>query len=57
LRTDSTRLPYLGLPCPNIFASGLNFHGKFEYVAVESMEKASEVIVRIAQLYAEKSIA
>ena len=55
--TDGSRLSYMGLPCPNIFAGGHNFHGKFEYVAVESMEKASEVIVRIAQLYAEKSIA
>ncbi|MBK7093970.1 MAG: peptidase T [Saprospiraceae bacterium] len=55
--TDGSRLSYMGLPCPNIFAGGHNFHGKFEYVAVESMEKASEVIVRIAQMYAEKSIA
>ena len=55
--TDGSRLSYMGLPCPNIFAGGHNFHGKFEYVAVESMEKAAEVIVRIAQLYAEKSIA
>jgi tripeptide aminopeptidase len=55
--TDGSRLSYMGLPCPNIFAGGHNFHGKFEYVAVESMQKASEVIVRIAQLYAEKSIA
>lgn len=50
--TDGSRLSYMGLPCPNIFAGGHNFHGKFEYVPLESMEKASEVIVRIAQLYA-----
>lgn len=42
---------------PNIFTGGHNFHGKFKYVAVESMEKASELIIRIAQLYAQKSIA
>jgi tripeptide aminopeptidase len=49
--TDGSRLSYMGLPCPNIFAGGHNFHGKFEYVAVESMEKAAKVIVRIAELY------
>ena len=52
--TDGSRLSYMGLPCPNIFAGGHNFHGKFEYVPVESMEKAAQVIVKIAQLYAEK---
>jgi tripeptide aminopeptidase len=42
----------MGLPCPNIFAGGHNFHGKYEYVPVESMQKAIEVIVKIAQLTA-----
>ena len=46
--TDGARLSYMGLPCPNIFAGGHNFHGKFEYVPVESMEKATRVILRIA---------
>lgn len=47
--TDGARLSYMGLPCPNIFAGGHNFHGKFEFVPVQSMEKAVEVIVRIAE--------
>lgn len=50
--TDGSRLSYMGLPCPNIFAGGHNFHGKFEYVPLESMVKATEVIVKIAELYA-----
>ncbi|MCG9793221.1 peptidase T [Flavobacterium algicola] len=48
--TDGCQLSYMGLPCPNIFAGGHNFHGKYEYVPVESMEKAVEVIVKIAEL-------
>jgi len=51
--TDGARLSYMGLPCPNIFAGGHNFHGKFEYVPVESMEKATEVILKIIELYSE----
>ena len=52
--TDGSQLSYKGLPCPNIFAGGHNFHGKYEYVPVESMVKATEVIVNIAQLVAEQ---
>ncbi len=52
--TDGCQLSYMGLPCPNIFAGGHNFHGKYEYVPVESMQKAVEVIVRIAELTAKK---
>ncbi|MFA5557656.1 MAG: peptidase T [Flavobacteriaceae bacterium] len=52
--TDGSQLSYMGLPCPNIFAGGHNFHGKYEYVPVESMIKATEVIVKVAQLTAEK---
>lgn len=52
--TDGSQLSYMGLPCPNIFAGGHNFHGKYEYVPVESMQKAVEVIVRIAEITAEK---
>lgn len=52
--TDGSQLSYMGLPCPNIFAGGHNFHGKYEYVPVESMQKATEVIVKIAELTAEK---
>ena len=51
--TDGCQLSYKGLPCPNIFAGGHNFHGKYEYVPVESMQKSVEVIVRIAELTAE----
>ncbi|WP_306352692.1 peptidase T [Flavobacterium sp. '19STA2R22 D10 B1'] len=52
--TDGCQLSYKGLPCPNIFAGGHNFHGKYEYVPVESMEKATQVIVKIAELTALK---
>jgi tripeptide aminopeptidase len=52
--TDGSRLSYMGLPCPNIFAGGHNFHGRFEYVPVQSMEKAMMVIVKIAELLAKK---
>lgn len=48
--TDGARLSFMGLPCPNIFAGGLNFHGRYEFVPVQSMEKAVEVIIKIAQL-------
>lgn len=53
--TDGSQLSFMGLPCPNIFAGGHNFHGKYEYVPVESMEKAVEVIVKICELTAFKS--
>ena len=49
--TDGANLSFKGLPCPNIFAGGLNFHGKMEYVPYESMEKASEVILNIISLF------
>ena len=51
--TDGANLSFKGLPCPNIFAGGLNFHGKFEWVPVESMEKASTVILNLMNLYLE----
>ncbi|HBK83657.1 MAG TPA: peptidase T [Flavobacterium sp.] len=50
--TDGSQLSYKGLPCPNIFAGGHNFHGKYEYIPVESMIKATEVIIKIAELTA-----
>ena len=53
--TDGSQLSYMGLPCPNIFAGGHNFHGRYEYVPVESMMKATEVICKIAELTAEKA--
>ena len=51
--TDGANLSFMGLPCPNIFAGGLNFHGKMEFVPLESMEAASRVIRNIISLYAE----
>ena len=53
--TDGSQLSYMGLPCPNIFAGGHNFHGRYEYVPVESILKATEVICKIAELTAIKS--
>jgi len=52
--TDGSQLSYMGLPCPNIFAGGHNFHGRYEYVPVESMIKATEVICKIAEITANK---
>ena len=52
--TDGSQLSFKGLPCPNIFAGGHNFHGRFEYVPVESMIKATEVIIGISEKVAEK---
>lgn len=53
--TDGSKISYMGLPTPNIFAGGENMHGRFEYVAVESMEKATDVIVEIVRLNEEKA--
>lgn len=50
--TDGARLSYMGLPCPNIFTGGHNFHGKYEFIPIESMEKATETIISIARLAA-----
>jgi tripeptide aminopeptidase len=52
--TDGSQLSYMGLPCPNIFAGGHNFHGRYEYIPVESIKKAIDVIVEIAQLTAKR---
>lgn len=54
--TDGSQLSFMGLPCPNIFAGGHNFHGRYEYVPVESMIKATEVICKIVELTAEKGV-
>ena len=51
--TDGARLSFMGLPCPNIFAGGMNFHGKFEYCSLNSMEKAVKVIINLAKRWAE----
>ncbi|GIZ16067.1 peptidase T [Capnocytophaga catalasegens] len=52
--TDGSQLSFKGLPCPNIFAGGVNFHGKYEYLPVESMLKATDVIIKIAEITARK---
>ena len=48
--TDGAQLSFKGLPCPNIFAGGINFHGPYEFVPIQSMEKATKVIVKICEL-------
>jgi tripeptide aminopeptidase len=53
--TDGSQLSYMGLPTPNIFAGGENFHGRFEFTSVENMEKATKVIVEIARLFEERA--
>ena len=52
--TDGAQLSFMGLPCPNIFAGGLNFHGRYEFVPVQSMKKATKVIIEIARIVAER---
>ena len=51
--TDGARLSFMGLPCPNLFTGGMNFHGKFEYCSLTTMRKAEQVILNLAQLWAE----
>ncbi len=53
--TDGSQLSYKGLPCPNIFAGGHNFHGRYEFVAAEAIQKATDVVVKIAELTAERA--
>lgn len=50
--TDGSRLSYMGLPCPNIFTGGMNFHGKYEYCSVDTMHKAMQTIINLAQIWA-----
>lgn len=52
--TDGAQLSFKGLPCPNIFAGGLNFHGRYEFVPIPSMEKATDVVVEICKLVAQR---
>ncbi|MBO7165294.1 MAG: peptidase T, partial [Muribaculaceae bacterium] len=52
--TDGAQLSFKGLPCPNIFAGGVNFHGRYEFVAVPSMQKAQDVIVEIVRIVGER---
>jgi len=52
--TDGARLSFMGLPCPNIFTGGLNFHSKNECIPVKSMEKCTQLIVKIAEKYTQR---
>lgn len=52
--TDGAQLSFMGLPCPNIFAGGLNFHGPHEFLPIPSLKKASEVVVKICELTAKR---
>jgi len=54
--TDGARLSYMGLPCPNIFAGGHNYHGRFEFIPLESMEKATQTIIQIIRLTAGQAL-
>ncbi len=54
--TDGARLSFMGLPTPNIFAGGLNFHSKKEFVPVEAMEKATEAILNIVDIFVERHL-
>ena len=51
--TDGARLSFMGLPCPNLCTGGANFHGRFEYIPVQSMEKTYEVVKKLVEIYAE----
>ena len=51
--TDGARLSFMGLPCPNIFAGGLNFHGRYEFLPVPSLEKSMQTIIKIAEFSAQ----
>lgn len=54
--TDGARLSYMGLPCPNLFTGGYNYHGRFEFIPLESMKKASQLIVKIIENNAKKEV-
>ena len=51
--TDGARMSFMGLPCPNLFAGGLNFHGRYEFLPVPSLEKSMQTIIKIAEFSAQ----
>ena len=53
--TDGAQLSFMGLPCPNLFAGGMNFHGRYEFIPIQSMQKAMQTIVRIIELVAKRA--
>lgn len=50
--TDGARLSYMGLPCPNLFTGGMNFHGKYEYCSLNTMQKAMQTLLNLVKLWA-----
>lgn len=54
--TDGARLSYMGLPCPNLFTGGHNFHGKYEFISIQSMEKAAQLLIEIGKSFAELNL-
>jgi len=53
--TDGARLSFMGLPCPNLFAGGLNFHGRYEYLPVRSLEKSKETIIQLCHIITDQT--
>ena len=51
--TDGSRLSFMGLPCPNIFTGGMNFHGRYEYASLTTMQKAMNTIINLARIWTE----
>jgi tripeptide aminopeptidase len=51
--TDGSRLSFMGLPCPNIFTGGMNFHGRYEYASLTTMQRAMNTIINLARIWAE----
>ena len=51
--TDGSRLSFMGLPCPNLFTGGMNFHGRYEYASLTTMQKATNTIINLARIWAE----
>ncbi len=54
--TDGAQLSYMGLPCPNLFTGGENYHGRYEFISIQSMEKAVEVLKNVISIYAEEEV-
>ncbi len=54
--TDGARLSYMGLPCPNLCTGGHNFHGRYEYIPIQSMEKVTDILIKIIELYSKNSL-
>jgi tripeptide aminopeptidase len=53
--TDGAQLSYMGLPCPNLFTGGENYHGRFEFISIDAMKKSVEVLINLVSIYAKNS--